>query len=129
MKWALKVVVGGTVMDDKEEVQFAIQKRRGVVVWLYNLKQIKSLKRFGLIHYVSRRLKYVVLYVDEEKIEETVKKINSFHYVRRVEISYRPDVEMNFAEKIGTRAAYQIKEEEAYEPEEFSTEIRLAENV
>ncbi|GEM_PF-5353138 len=36
---------------------------------------------------------------------------------------------MNFAEKIGTKAAYQEQEDDGYVVEELSTEIRLAENV
>ncbi|OJG97116.1 hypothetical protein RV18_GL001139 [Enterococcus termitis] len=67
--------------------------------------------------------------MNEEDIETSEAKINGLHFVRKVERSYRPDVEMNFAEKIGTKAAYQYKEEEGFEVEELKTEIRLAENV
>ncbi|OJG69078.1 hypothetical protein RV09_GL000477 [Enterococcus moraviensis] len=74
-------------------------------------------------------MKYVVIYMNEEDIENSEAKINGLHFVRKVERSYRPDVEMNFAEKIGTKAAYQYEEEEGFEVEELSTQIRLAENV
>lgn len=116
-------------MQVNEEKEFVIQKRRCLVVWVYSLKQLKTLKRFGLIHYVSRRMKYVVIYMNEEVIESSEAKINGLHFVRRVERSYRPDVEMNFAEKIGTKAAYQHEKEEGFEVEELNTQIRLAENV
>jgi uncharacterized protein YlbG (UPF0298 family) len=116
-------------MQVSEEKELNIQKRRCLVVWVYSLKQLRTLKRFGLIHYVSRRMKYVVIYMNEEDIETSEAKINGLHFVRKVERSYRPDVEMNFAEKIGTKAAYQYKEEEGFEVEELKTEIRLAENV
>ncbi|MFD1899844.1 YlbG family protein [Enterococcus termitis] len=116
-------------MQVNEEKELNIQKRRCLVVWVYSLKQLRTLKRFGLIHYVSRRMKYVVIYMNEEDIETSEAKINGLHFVRKVERSYRPDVEMNFAEKIGTKAAYQYKEEEGFEVEELKTEIRLAENV
>lgn len=108
--------------------EFEIQKRRGVIVWVYSLKQLKNLKRFGLVHYVSRKMKYVLIYMNEDQIEEAIQKINKLHFVRNVQISYRPDVEMNFAEKIGTRAAYQMKDE-GFEVEELNTEIRLADGV
>ena len=49
--------------------EFEIIKRRGLIVWVYSLKQLKNLKKFGLLHYVSRKMKYVVLYLNEE-IEE-----------------------------------------------------------
>ncbi|MBO1307030.1 YlbG family protein [Enterococcus sp. 669A] len=114
------------VMDNKE---FTVQKRRGIVVWVYSLKQLKTLKRYGLIHYVSRKMKYVVLYVNEEALEEAEEKLSALHFVRQVERSYRPDVEMNFADRIGTKAAYQVKDEEELDVVEANTKIRLAETV
>jgi len=48
--------------------------------------------------------------------------------VRKIERSYRPDIEMNFADKIGTKRAFQPVDD-GYEVEEKSTKIRLAENV
>ncbi len=74
-----------------------LTKRQGIIVWVYTLRQIKNLKRFGYIHYVSNRLKYVVLYVDQEDAQETVDKLNGLHFVRKVELSYRPDIDMTFA--------------------------------
>lgn len=44
-------------------------------------------------------MKYVVLYLNEETLEETEERIRKLHFVRNVERSYRPDIEMNFAEK------------------------------
>lgn len=120
------IIVRGTVMDNTE---FTVQKRRGIVVWVYSLKQLKTLKRYGLIHYVSRKMKYVVLYVNEEALEESEEKLQALHFVRQVERSYRPDVEMNFADRIGTKAAYQVKEEEELDVVEANTKIRLAETV
>ncbi|MHC5248000.1 YlbG family protein [Enterococcus sp. LJL120] len=111
------------------EPKFEVQKRRGLIVWVYSFKQLKNLKRFGLVHYLSRRMKYVLLYVNEEDVADIKERIEKLHFVRSVEPSYRPDVEMNFAEKIGTRAAYQMDDDEGFEVEELSTEIRLAEGV
>ncbi len=117
-------IVRGIVMDNTE---FQIQKRRGIIVWVYSLKQLKTLKRYGLIHYVSRKMKYVVLYVNEEEVALTLEKLQHLHFVRQVEQSYRPDIAMNFAERIGTKAAYQVKDED--ELDVANTKIRLAETV
>ncbi|KAF1304714.1 MULTISPECIES: YlbG family protein [Enterococcus] len=104
---------------------FELIKRRGLVVWVYSLRQLKNLKRLGFVHYVSRKMKYVVIYLNEENFGEMKEKIERLHFVRSVEPSYRPDIEMNFADKIGTRAAYQAEDYD----EEINTKIRLAENV
>jgi len=116
-------------MQANEENEFILQKRRCLIVWVYSLKQLKTLRRFGFVQYVSRRMKYVILYMNEEAIEKNLVKIKELHFVRQVEKSYRPDVEMNFAEKIGTKAAYQLQEDDGFVVKELDTEIRLAENV
>ncbi|MFV0561220.1 MAG: YlbG family protein [Enterococcus sp.] len=108
--------------------EFEITKRRGLVVWVYSLKQLKNLRKYGVLYYVSRRMKYVILYLNEESFEQTEKQIEKLHFVRKVERSYRPDIEMNFADKIGTRDAYPDKED-GFEVEELNTTIRLAENI
>ena len=39
-------------------------KRQGMVVWLHSLKQSKALRKFGNVHYISRKMKYAVIYCD-----------------------------------------------------------------
>ncbi|OTN76295.1 hypothetical protein A5886_001372 [Enterococcus sp. 8G7_MSG3316] len=112
----------------EEKEPFQIQKRRGLIVWVYSLRQLKNLRRFGFVHYVSRKMKYVVMYLNEEEYEAKKAKIEQFHFVRQVEPSYRPDVAMDFADKIGTDEAYPSKGD-GFDVEEKNTMIRLAENV
>lgn len=120
------------MMETKEEITnllppFQLQKRRAVIVYVYSLKQMKLLRKFGFIQYVSRRMKYVVIYMDEEVVDDTIGKIEKLHFVRQVEKSYRPDVEMNFADRIGTKAAYQVKDDDELEEiEKSKSKIRLA---
>ncbi len=109
---------------------FDMQKRRSIIVYVYSLKQLKLLRKFGFVQYVSRRMKYVVLYMDEEMIDENLARIEALHFVRQVEKSYRPDIEMNFADRIGTKAAYQMKDDDELEEiEESKNKIRLAEHL
>lgn len=77
-------------------LELEVNERQGIVVWVYSLKHMKTLKRQGMIHYVSKQMKYVVLYVDRSEIDEVEKKLNSFHFVRKVERSHRPEIDMNF---------------------------------
>ncbi|MDN6626671.1 MAG: YlbG family protein [Pisciglobus halotolerans] len=73
-----------------------INERQGIIIWVYTLKPLKQLKRFGLIHYVSKKMKYVLLYVDQTGIEETMKTLNKLHFVRKTEVSHRPEISMKF---------------------------------
>ncbi|MBO0460430.1 YlbG family protein [Enterococcus sp. DIV1298c] len=111
---------------DIENKEFERTQRRGLVVWVYSLKQLKNLRKFGLVHYVSRKMKYVIMYLNEDNYEQTEERIKKLHFVRNVERSYRPDIEMNFAEKIGKKV--DVKEE-GFEIEELNTKIRLADHV
>lgn len=71
-------------------------ERQGIIVWLYSLRNVKMLRRFGNIHYVSRRLKYVVLYCNMEDAEKTMEKIKKFSFVKRVEPSFKPFLRIEF---------------------------------
>lgn len=70
--------------------------RQSVIVWLHSLKQIKQLRRYGNIHYVSKKLKYVVIYMDMDRIEDTMDRMNSMSFVKKVEPSYRPYLKTEF---------------------------------
>lgn len=70
--------------------------KTGAVVWLYSNRHVNKLKRFGDIHYVSRKMDYVVLYIEIEKKEEILKKISEFHFVKKVEESFLQEMSMDF---------------------------------
>ncbi len=105
----VKLVEEVIAMSDNAK-SFEIQKRRGLIVWVYSLKQLKNLRRYGFVHYVSNQMKYVVLYVNEEDIEKSIEKLKRLHFVRNVDISHYPDIDMDFGDKIGTQAAFQVTE-------------------
>lgn len=89
-----------------------INDRIGLSVWLYSLKHIRQLRRFGHIIYVSRKMKYVILYCSTKELDQVVEKLRSYSYVKDVQQSYRPylkteyekvkyDEEKEFELKIG----------------------------
>lgn len=67
-----------------------IGKRQAIIIWLHSLKSAKYFRKFGNIHYVSKRLKYVVLYVDMDDMEKIKKKVEKLPFVKGVDISYKP---------------------------------------
>ncbi|HHW38266.1 MAG TPA: YlbG family protein [Bacillales bacterium] len=70
--------------------------RQGIIVWVHSLKQVKQLKRYGNIHYVSKKLKYIVIYMDMELVEDAVDKIKSLSFVKKVDLSYKPFLKTEF---------------------------------
>ncbi|MBI0442328.1 YlbG family protein [Bacillus velezensis] len=84
-------------------------KRQGIIVYLHSLKHSKMLRKFGNVHYVSKRLKYVVLYCDMDLVEKTVEKISSYSYVKKVEPSYKPFLKLEFESKLDKAKEYDYK--------------------
>lgn len=84
-------------------------KRQGIIVYLHSLKHSKMLRKFGNVHYVSKRLKYVVLYCDMNLIEKTMEKISSYSYVKKVEPSYKPFLKLEFESKLDKAKEYDYK--------------------
>lgn len=115
------------MLDNELYNSLEITPRRGLIVWVYSLKQLKNLRRFGYIHHVSRKLKYVVLYVDDADVETTISRIDKQFFVRSVEISMRPDINMDFNNRLGNKDIQQ--QDELVEFEEQNTEIVLADFV
>ncbi|QKS71543.1 DUF2129 domain-containing protein [Paenalkalicoccus suaedae] len=74
--------------------------RVGLAVYIHSLKQVRQLKRFGHIHYVSKKMKYVILYCDVDRSEETMKKLKSFHFVKEVAMSMRPWIKTEYESKV-----------------------------
>lgn len=116
------------VMQVEVHHELEVARRRSLVVWMYSLRQVRNLRRYGSVLYISKRMKYALVYLNEGDFDASSEKIERLHFVRKIERSYRPDIEMNFADKIGTKRAFQPVDD-GYEVEEKSTKIRLAENV
>ncbi|HZH58839.1 MAG TPA: YlbG family protein [Metabacillus sp.] len=85
------------------------EKRQGIVVWLHTLKQLKMLRKFGNVHYVSKRLKYVVLYCNMDVVEQTIQKLSSYSFVKHVEPSYKPFLKLEFESKVDKAKEYDYK--------------------
>ena len=66
------------------------QPRIGVAVWIKSVKQARQLRKYGLVHYVSKQMKYAVIYVDQENVDTAMSQIGNLGFVERVERSEKP---------------------------------------
>ncbi len=76
---------------------FSVTPRAGIVVWLRDYKRAKALEQHGIIHYVSRKMRYAVLYVDESQVEETIRKVVKLPYVKTAERSFRHELRTDYS--------------------------------
>ncbi|WP_412990122.1 DUF2129 domain-containing protein [Pediococcus siamensis] len=77
-------------------MEFTLQPRESIIVNLTNFRQVKQLKNFGIVYYVSRSMKYAVLYTDRNQAENACTAINKLTSVKRASISPRRDLRVVF---------------------------------
>ncbi|HEY9582185.1 YlbG family protein [Savagea faecisuis] len=71
-------------------------ERQGLIVYIKQLKHAKSLRKFGHVHYISRKMKYVHLYTDLDDNARVKERIEKLPFVKKVEVSYRPFVDTEY---------------------------------
>ena len=71
-------------------------KRQGLIVWFKQMKNVKQLKRHDHLISVSRKLRYAVIYVDQDQLEDRVQKLERLPFVTKVDRSYKPFIKQEF---------------------------------
>ncbi|MBG9209722.1 DUF2129 domain-containing protein [Mammaliicoccus sciuri] len=62
-------------------------ERISIVVYLKNMKHERQLRKFGNIYFAHRKEQYVMLYTNEDKIDNTVQHLMKLKYVKDVKVS------------------------------------------
>ncbi|TGD17844.1 YlbG family protein [Levilactobacillus suantsaiihabitans] len=75
---------------------FEIQARQSLIVYTYSLKQTRQLKRYGTVMYVSKKMRYVVLYVNQADVASLAEQLGKLRFVKRVVASKRPEISETF---------------------------------
>ncbi|PYI54387.1 YlbG family protein [Paenibacillus flagellatus] len=79
-------------------------QRTGLIIWVTDVKQTKHLEKLGTVHYVSKRMHYVVLYVNADKADETAKAAQKYPFVKKVERSYRNEIRTEYNSNVPDKA-------------------------
>jgi len=87
-------------VQQEEEPGLALPERIGYIIWVNDIKAARNLEKYGCVHYISRRMHYVVMYLYTEKAEETLKNIRRLSYVRKVERSYRNEIKTEYTKAV-----------------------------
>lgn len=61
-----------------------IKDRVSLIVYVYSLRQASSLKKYGDLKYVSKRMHYAILYVDKSRLSYLKKKIGHLGFVKKI---------------------------------------------
>lgn len=81
-------------------------ERTGLIVWVDDVKPAKQLERYGTVHYISQKMRYVVLYVNAERTEETVRLMQKLGFVKRVELSLRSEIKTEYDRNIPDKTRF-----------------------
>jgi len=71
-------------------------KRQGIVVWFQHRKNIKHIKKYGNLIYVSKKMRYAIIYIDKSKIDSIEIDLLKLPFVSKVERSYKPFIKTNY---------------------------------
>lgn len=71
-------------------------KRQGIIVWFQHRKNIKHIKSFGNLLYVSRKMRYAVVYVNQSEMDTVEQNLLKLPFISKVERSYRPFLKTDF---------------------------------
>lgn len=74
-----------------------LPERTGYIIWVSDLKAARSLEKYGTVHYMSRRMHYVVMYFNADRSEEAIRLIERLSYVRKIERSYRNEIKTEYS--------------------------------
>ena len=70
--------------------------RTGLIVRVSNKRNVKRLMKYGLLHYVSKKMSYVILYVDSNDVENIMERIRKENFVSSVERSHLKDLPITY---------------------------------
>ncbi|GAA0294116.1 uncharacterized protein YlbG (UPF0298 family) [Gracilibacillus halotolerans] len=71
-------------------------ERQGLAIWFQKMKNVKFIKKYGHLVYVSKKMKYAILYVDMEEVDEIMNSLKKLPYIRNVEVSSKPYIKTEF---------------------------------
>ena len=97
---------------NQELAEQEIPSRTSLIVYLRNVNNDQfKLRRFGDIVYFSKKLHYLILYVNKGEAEETADKLRAFNFVKKVEFSQNDALDLD-NQKIEQQISDMAKEAE-----------------
>ncbi len=78
-------------------------ERIGLIVWLTDVKNNRRLERIGNLVYISKKLKYAIIYINKDEYEEVTNRLEKLDYVKKVERSLVFELVEHFSDSLVTK--------------------------
>ncbi|WP_240375110.1 YlbG family protein [Bacillus piscicola] len=85
------------------------EARIGIAVWLNAMKQARQLRKYGTVHYISKKMNYAILYCAQSEVEEVKEKLQALPFVTKVELSMKPKLRTTFSGRLHPRETEERK--------------------
>lgn len=99
----LKTTYDGQIFHLNGSKEMEIQ-RQGIIVWFQHRKNIKQIRKFGNLIYVSSKMRYAVLYADQLEIDSIVTDLEKLPFVLKVDLSQKPFMKTDFENALPDKA-------------------------
>lgn len=76
------------------------KKRRGLYVFFKHVRDISKLEKYGNVITISRKNRYIYLYLDDNKINVVEKELKNKKFVTKVIKSELVDLSLDFTKSI-----------------------------
>lgn len=74
---------------------FKLTPRQGLIVYINNFHVLRRIRHYGHIMYVSRKMHYVVVYVNQKDIDHIEAELIKLHNVTKIDRSQWPNIDPN----------------------------------
>lgn len=72
------------------------QERIGLALYLYYNRDSRKFLKYGDIVYHSRRMRYLLLYVNKDKASEIVSELKKNKSIKTIKYSHLDEIDQNF---------------------------------
>ncbi|HFI0731566.1 TPA: DUF2129 domain-containing protein [Streptococcus suis] len=79
---------------------FEKKDRISLTVYLHYNRDARKLNKYGDIVYHSKRLRYVLVYMDQDKVDVAITKLKKEKFVKKLVPSYIKELDQNFVESL-----------------------------
>lgn len=73
-----------------------LKDRIGIYIYFKHNKFIRQLKRHGHVVYVNTNKQYMLIYIDESELEDTLRRLSNLKYVTEVLVSEYKNIKLSY---------------------------------
>lgn len=88
---------------------FEKKERLALTIYLHYNRDARKLNQYGDILYHSRRMRYALLYVNQEEAEKLIDRLKKERFVKKVLPSYTKEIDQNFVGNLTRMEEKEIK--------------------